>query len=69
MHRLRAHRVLKVVEQAEAQHQIVRADGRPRAGRHPLAGRADLVVVLETFTSGFSNEALASAEDMVGPTV
>jgi omega-amidase len=35
----------------------------------PLAGRTDLVVLPETFTSGFSNEALASAEDMQGPTV
>jgi predicted amidohydrolase len=35
----------------------------------PLAGRSDLVVLPETFTSGFSNEALASAEDMQGPTV
>ncbi len=35
----------------------------------PLAGRSDLIVLPETFTSGFSNEALASAEDMQGPTV
>jgi omega-amidase len=35
----------------------------------PLAGRTDLVLLPETFTSGFSNEALASAEDMRGPTV
>jgi predicted amidohydrolase len=35
----------------------------------PLAGRTDLVVLPETFTSGFSNEALANAEDMQGPTV
>jgi predicted amidohydrolase len=35
----------------------------------PLAGRSDLVVLPETFTSGFSNEALASAEGMQGPTV
>ena len=35
----------------------------------PLAGRTDLVVLPETFTSGFSNEALASAEDLQGPTV
>ena len=34
----------------------------------PLAGRTDLVVLPETFTSGFSNEALANAEDMQGPT-
>ena len=34
-----------------------------------LAGRSDLVVLPETFTSGFSNEALGSAEDMDGPTV
>ncbi|TNJ34437.1 amidohydrolase [Arenimonas terrae] len=35
----------------------------------PLAGRTDLVLLPETFTSGFSNEALASAEGMDGPTV
>lgn len=35
----------------------------------PLAGKTDLVVLPETFTSGFSNEALANAEDMQGPTV
>jgi len=35
----------------------------------PLAGHTDLVVLPETFTSGFSNEALASAEGMDGPTV
>ena len=35
----------------------------------PLAGQTDLVLLPETFTSGFSNEALASAEDMDGPTV
>ena len=33
------------------------------------AGGADLVVLPETFTSGFSNEALAEAEGMDGPTV
>jgi predicted amidohydrolase len=35
----------------------------------PLAGRTDLVVLPETFTSGFSNAAIASAEAMDGPTV
>ena len=35
----------------------------------PLHGLTDLVVLPETFTSGFSNEAIASAEDMHGPTV
>jgi omega-amidase len=35
----------------------------------PLAARTDLVLLPETFTSGFSNEALASAEGMDGPTV
>ncbi len=35
----------------------------------PLAGATDLVVLPETFTSGFSNEALAQAEGMDGPTV
>lgn len=34
----------------------------------PLRG-SDLVVLPETFTSGFSNEAIHSAEDMDGPTV
>ena len=35
----------------------------------PLRGRTDLVVLPETFTSGFSNEAIAHAETMDGPTV
>ncbi len=35
----------------------------------PLAGQTDLVVLPETFTSGFSNDALANAEGMEGPTV
>lgn len=35
----------------------------------PLAGRTDVVILPETFTSGFSNEALAQAETMDGPTV
>lgn len=35
----------------------------------PLAGSTDLVLLPETFTSGFSNEALADAEGMDGPTV
>jgi predicted amidohydrolase len=35
----------------------------------PLAGATDLIVLPETFTSGFSNEALDRAEDMAGPTV
>ncbi|MDZ4350022.1 MAG: amidohydrolase [Xanthomonadaceae bacterium] len=35
----------------------------------PLAGRTDLVLLPETFTSGFSNEALENAEGMDGPTV
>ena len=35
----------------------------------PLAGHTDLVLLPETFTSGFSNEALADAEDMQGETV
>jgi predicted amidohydrolase len=48
----------------------------PRANRElyarmmaPLAGHTDLVVLPETFTSGFSNEAIHRAEDMDGPTV
>ncbi|QNN46910.1 amidohydrolase [Thermomonas brevis] len=35
----------------------------------PLHGLTDLVVLPETFTSGFSNEAIGSAEGMDGPTV
>lgn len=35
----------------------------------PLAGDTDLIVLPETFTSGFSNEAIESAETMDGPTV
>ncbi len=35
----------------------------------PLAGKTDLVILPETFTSGFSNEAIDKAEGMDGPTV
>lgn len=35
----------------------------------PLQGATDLVVLPETFTSGFSNDAISGAEDMRGPTV
>ncbi|MFC6841540.1 amidohydrolase [Xanthomonas theicola] len=35
----------------------------------PLAGATDLVILPETFTSGFSNEALDQAEGMDGPSV
>ncbi|MDR6672698.1 amidohydrolase [Xanthomonas sp. 1678] len=35
----------------------------------PLVGATDLVILPETFTSGFSNEALDQAEGMDGPTV
>jgi len=35
----------------------------------PLAGQTDLVILPETFTSGFSNEAIDKAEGMDGPTV
>ena len=35
----------------------------------PLAGSTDLVVLPETFSSGFSNEAIHNAETMDGPTV
>ena len=35
----------------------------------PLAGQTDLILLPETFTSGFSNEAIHRAEDMQGPTV
>ena len=35
----------------------------------PLAGTTDLVILPETFTSGFSNDAIDKAEDMEGATV
>lgn len=35
----------------------------------PLGGSTDLVILPETFTSGFSNDAIAQAEDMHGATV
>lgn len=35
----------------------------------PLAGHTDLVVLPETLTSGFSNEAIGDAETMEGPSV
>lgn len=35
----------------------------------PLHGLTDVVVLPETFTSGFSNEAIGNAETMEGPTV
>ncbi len=35
----------------------------------PLRGKTDLVMLPETFTSGFSNDAIERAEDMDGPTV
>ena len=35
----------------------------------PLAGQTDLVILPETFTSGFSNEAIDQAEGMDGATV
>jgi predicted amidohydrolase len=35
----------------------------------PLAGQTDLVILPDTFTSGFSNEAIDKAEGMDGPTV
>ncbi|HEX7349317.1 MAG TPA: amidohydrolase [Rhodanobacteraceae bacterium] len=35
----------------------------------PLAGRTDVVILPETFTSGFSNAAIDSAEAMDGPTL
>ncbi|SDQ37239.1 amidohydrolase [Pseudoxanthomonas sp. CF125] len=36
---------------------------------NPLANATDLVILPETFTSGFSNEAIDKAEGMDGPTV
>jgi predicted amidohydrolase len=35
----------------------------------PLHGTTDLVILPETFTSGFSNDAIGNAEGMDGPTV
>jgi predicted amidohydrolase len=35
----------------------------------PLHGTTDLILLPETFTSGFSNDAIAKAEGMDGPTV
>ncbi|MCI4567186.1 amidohydrolase [Lysobacter sp. CFH 32150] len=35
----------------------------------PLHGTTDLIVLPETFTSGFSNDAISQAESMDGPTV
>ena len=35
----------------------------------PLRGTTDVVLLPETFTSGFSNDAIAQAETMDGPTV
>jgi omega-amidase len=35
----------------------------------PLAGQTDLVILPETFTSGFTNETLVNAEAMDGPTL
>ena len=35
----------------------------------PLHGHTDLIVLPETFTSGFSNEAIHNAETMDGPTI
>ena len=35
----------------------------------PMAGTTDVVILPETFTSGFSNEAIDQAEGMDGPTV
>jgi predicted amidohydrolase len=35
----------------------------------PLHGVTDLILLPETFTSGFSNEAIHDAETMEGPTV
>ena len=35
----------------------------------PLANETDLVILPETFTSGFSNDAIGQAEGMDGPTV
>ena len=47
------------------------AENRAMYGRliADLAGKTDLVVLPETFTSGFSNDAIAEAETMRGPSV
>ena len=65
--------------QSDLRVSIVQGDTRwhdPAANRDyyasliaPLRGTTDLVVLPETFTSGFSNDAVAAAEDMQGTTV
>lgn len=47
------------------------AANRARYGglMRPLAGQTDLIVLPETFTSGFGNEAIGEAEDMHGASV
>ena len=67
------------VERGDLRVSLVQGDTRwhdPQGNRDyygeliaPLHGLTDLVVLPETFTSGFSNEAIARAEGMDGPTV
>ncbi len=65
MHNLR----VSVVQGATRWHDP--AGNREYYGRliAPLHGITDLVVLPETFTSGFSNDAISEAETMDGPTV
>ena len=65
MHDLR----ISLVQGDTAWHDPVANRARYGALIAPLAGQTDLVVLPETLTSGFSNEALADAEGMDGPTV
>lgn len=67
------------IERGDLRISLVQGDTRwhdPAGNRHhygallaPLAGQTDLVILPETFTSGFSNEAIDKAENMDGPTV
>jgi omega-amidase len=67
------------VSQSELRVSLVQGATRwhdPKANREyygaliaPLQGQTDLIVLPETFTSGFSNEAIQHAETMEGPSV
>jgi predicted amidohydrolase len=69
----------KVVDMQDLRISLVQGDTRwhdPAANRDyyghliaPLHGQTDLVLLPETFTSGFSNDAIDQAETMDGPTI
>ena len=65
MHNLR----VSVVQGATRWHDPAGNRGYYGALIAPLHGTTDLVVLPETFTSGFSNDAIGDAETMNGPTV